>query len=380
MMNRIRISSPLPLALLVAAGLTTACGGGKPPAPQKDTVPVRIAEVVVRSMPIEVRVVGHAEPMTSVAIRARVGGEITKVHFRQGDDVAAGAILFTLDSRPLEAALAEATANLERDRARAKNAADDEKRYAELVAKDYVTREQYEAARTNAQALGAAVKADEAAVGNARLQLGYATLRSPIAGRTGSLFVHEGNLVRATEDKPLVVVNQVRPIQVSFAVAEDRLPEIRRESAARRLSVTARPQGPGELPESGSLAFIENSVDRATGTILLKASFPNTSGALWPGQFVDVALALQNQPQAIVVPATALQTGQKGTYVYVVKDDSTVDVRPVELARQVDAFAVIAKGLKAGERVVVDGQLRLSPGAKVEDSSTTAKAPAETKS
>ena len=349
-----------PLLLLIAA-----CAKQAPVARAPEAVPVTVATVSKKDVPVEVRAIGHVEPLSTVSVKTLVGGEITKVHFKEGDEVRAGDALFTIDTRPLAASQREAEANLERDRVRAQNARADVGRYAELVKKEYVTREQYEGAVANAAALDATVKADEALVENARLTLGYATIKSPIGGRTGSLLVHAGNVVKAN-DVALVVINQVRPINVAFTVPEQVLPEVQRAGGAGKLSARVVPKGTTETPHTGPLTFLDNAVDPKTGTLTLKATFDNQDGALWPGQFVDVALTVRSDPDAIVVPQEAVQTGQTGSFVFVVKSDDTVESRPVTVARTTEKGTVIAKGLSAGERVVTDGQIRLAPGSKVE--------------
>jgi multidrug efflux system membrane fusion protein len=328
-------------------------------------VPVHVATAAKREMSIEIAAIGHVESVSSVAVKAQVGGQITRVAFREGQDVNKGDLLLAIDSRPYEAALAQAKANLERDRARAKSAQDDVKRYAGLVAKDYVTQQQFDQAQADAVAAEATVRADEAVLENARLQLEYSSVRAPIDGRTGSLLVQVGNIVKANDDRTLLQINQIHPILVSFAVPETNFSEITRRVRAGRLSVGATPQDGGP-PAVGELNFVDNAVNASTGTIQLKATFANRDSRLWPGQFVSVILNLATEPDAIVAPSQAVQTGQSGQFVWVVKDDLTVESRSVIVARVQGPLAVIARGLAAGERVVTDGQLRLSPGAKVE--------------
>jgi multidrug efflux system membrane fusion protein len=360
-MNRVHPIGVLFL-LALAAG---ACAGPKPSRKGPEAVPVTVGKVEARDVPVEIRVIGHVEAFTSVAVRPRVGGEILNVFFKEGQDVAKGDTLFTIDPRTYDADLDVARANLERDRAHAASAQEDSRRYAGLVQKDYVTKEQFDQIRSNAEALAATVKADEAAVQNSALQLGYTTIRAPISGRAGSILVHPGNLVKANDDKPLVVLNQVRPILATFAVPEANLPEIQRRARAGTLAVQATPSGESK-PSIGTLSFVDNAIDPTTGTVTLKSAFPNAQGTLWPGQFVNVALTLSVERGAVVVPTEALQTSQKGPFVYVVKQDLTVETRPVVVARSIDQVAVISQGLKPGERIVTDGQIRLSPGAKVD--------------
>ncbi|HLN80986.1 MAG TPA: efflux RND transporter periplasmic adaptor subunit [Thermoanaerobaculia bacterium] len=332
-----------------------------------EAAPVVVANVARQDVPVEVRAVGHVEAYTTVSLTARVGGQVTRVGFREGEDVRRGDLLFQIDPRPYQAALAQARAQLERDRAIARNAEQDVKRYTDLVQKDYVTREQYDATRANAAAALASAKADEAAVENAKLQLSYCTVTAPISGRTGRVLVNPGNMVKGNDENPLVVLNQIQPVYVSFSVPESSLARIREEiRPAEKLKVAAFPSGDPSRAQTGELTFVNNTVDPGTGTILLKGTFPNENETLWPGEYVDVVLTLATDASAIVVPSQAVQTGQAGQYVWVVKSDLTVESRPVTVARTQGPIAVVAKGLQAGERVVTDGQLRLAPGAKVE--------------
>jgi multidrug efflux system membrane fusion protein len=363
-MKRILRRSAFPAALLAAAVHSGGCSGPPKP-PAREAVPVHVATAARREMPIEIAAIGHVEAVASVAVKAQVGGQITRVAFREGQDVGKGDLLLTIDPRPYEAELAQAKANLERDRARAQNAQDDVKRYAGLVAKDYVTQQQFDQAKAEAAAAEATVRADEAVFENARLQLEYSSVRAPIDGRTGSLLVQVGNIVKANDDRTILQINQIHPILVAFAVPETHFSEITRRARAGKLSVRATPPDGGS-PAQGELNFVDNAVNASTGTIQLKGVFANRDSRLWPGQFVTVVLNLAIEPDAIVVPSQAVQTGQAGPFVFVVKDDLTVESRGVTVARVLPPLAVIAKGLSAGERVVTDGQLRLSPGAKVE--------------
>jgi membrane fusion protein, multidrug efflux system len=373
----------LGFALVSLVVLLSACGK-KAEKPVEEIVPVLAVKVEKRDVPIELSAIGNVEALQSVAVQARVSGEIQSVAFREGQDVKPGDLLFTIDPRPYQAALAEAQARVERDRALAKNSEETAERYADLVKKEYVTPEQYEQMRAAAEAARATARADEAAVENARLQLSYTRIVAPIAGRTGSIQVHQGNMLRPNDDRTLVTINQIRPIAVTFTVPEAAFDAIRRAQAESKLSVVARPSREpaapaapgaavlpgtgegGEKPETGELSFVDNTVDRATGTVRLKASFANANGALWPGRFVDVVLTLSHDRNALVVPAEAIQTGQQGSYVFVVKADSTVESRTVTVGRKQGGDVVIAKGLSADERVVTDGQMRLAPGVKVE--------------
>jgi multidrug efflux system membrane fusion protein len=358
-----RCAAACGIALVAAAG---ACAKKQPP-PRVEGVPVTVGTVARQDVPLEVRANGHVDPYSTVAIKARVGGQVTRVGFREGQNVHQGDVLFQIDSRPYASALAQAQAQLERDRAIAKKAEQDVQRYAELVAKDYVTKEQYDAVGSNVAAALATVKADEAAVENARLNLSYCTVAAPLSARTGAVLVYPGNMVKGNDDNPLVVLNQLQPVYVSFSVPESSLALIRQHGRpGQTLKVNAMASGGTANTQTGDLTFWNNTVDPTTGTILLKATFPNQNEVLWPGEYVDVTLTLATEPNAIVVPTQAVQTGQSGQYVYVVKNDLTVESRPVSMNRTQGPLSIVAKGLQPGERVVTDGQLRLAPGAKVE--------------
>jgi membrane fusion protein, multidrug efflux system len=354
----------LAVALLAAAVFAASCSGDRK-APAPEAVPVRVGTVVQKDVPVQIRNVGTVQPINAVSVRALVGGEIMQVHFREGQDVRKGDLLISIDPRPYEAALAQAAAALARDHAQLANADTDVKRYEDLVKKDYVTQQQYDSVKANAAAISATVRADEAAVERARLDVGYCSIRSPIDGRTGSLMVQIGNVVKAN-DVPLVTINQVSPIYLTFAVPERELPRIRERLSGGTLKVAAEDATSGKTLAVGDLTFLDNAVDRTTGTIALKATYPNADRMLWPGEFVNAVLTLTTEKNAVVAPAGAVLNGQQGTYAYVVKSDATVESRPVKVARSGPDGAVIEAGLKAGEKVVTDGQLRLVPGAKVE--------------
>jgi multidrug efflux system membrane fusion protein len=315
-------------------------------------------------MPVQLSAVGRIEPIAEVAVKARVGGELTKVWFTEGQNVRAGETLFTIDPRPSQAALEAAEAQLARDRALLRKAELDARRYASLLEQQLAPQEQYDQMAANLEALRAAIAGDEAAVNNARLQLAYCTITSPIAGRTGALTLKRGNQVKADADSPLVTVSQIRPIAASFSVPARWLGEIARRRS-RPIRVVVAPPENGATSE-GTLSFVDNAVDAATSTVLLKATFPNVDEALWPGQFVQVSVTLGEEPDRVVAPAPSVQTGQSGPYVFVVKADQTVELRPVTVARMDERDAVIATGLAAGEIVVTEGQLRLLPGSRVD--------------
>jgi membrane fusion protein, multidrug efflux system len=361
-MMRMKISPPL---RLVSAGLAVLAGGAcskKDPTPAQ-RVPVTVAAAERRSMPFELAATGTVEPLQTVAVQAQVAGILRRIAFKEGDEVKRGELLFELDDRPYRAALQQAMAALNRDRAQATNAEQDENRYKTLADKQYVTAQQYEQVRTTAAAAVATLAGSQAAVDQARLNLQYATIRAPIAGRTGSLQIREGNLVRANATQPLVTINQIRPILVRFAVPAPDLPLIQEHLGKQ---VVVRADAGGENPSEGSLSFVDNAVDTATGTILLKGRFPNDDGALWPGAFVNVRLQLYIEPDALVVPAAAVVAGQQGSFVYVIQKDSTAVTRPVTVSRTAGDYAIVNGDVQPGERVVTDGQLRLRQGAKVQ--------------
>jgi multidrug efflux system membrane fusion protein len=336
-----------------------AGGGGQ-------AVPINVGHVIQKPVPLQIRVIGTVEASSTVSIRAQVTGELDAVTFKEGDDVREGQLLFSLDQRPLEAALKQAEANLQRDTANAENAAAQAKRTAELAQRGIATREQVETSASTANALDATLSADRAAVDNARVQLQYAKITAPITGRTGALQVHPGNLVRANDTTPLVVINQVSPIFVSFSLPEAQLPQLKHYLSRGEVHVEAETPADEEGPSSdGKITFVDNAVDPTTGTIRVKGSFENRDHRLWPGQFVNVVMTLATDPNALVVPSIAVQTGQQGSFVFVAKADNTVEVRPVDVGRVNGDETIVTKGLAAGETVVTDGQLRLVAGSKV---------------
>ncbi len=352
-------------ASLMLAGFAAGCSS-KTEAPAAPPVLVTTASTHRTTVPVDWQGMGTVEAMSNVGIRSQVGGILTQVHFTEGQDVRRGDLLFTIDPRPYQAALAASEAQLKRDQALAENAAADAARYAGLVKQEYVTQEDYEGKRSNAAAMAATVKADQAAVQTAQLNLGYCTIRSPLDGRTGSLQVYAGNLIKANADTAMVVIQQMEPIRVAFAVPQQLLSEIRRHDATDPLPVSVRTTDETASAREGELSFIDNTVDPSSGTIGLKATLPNRERTFWPGEFVQIALTLSTLHDAVVAPSAAVQTGQEGTYVYVVKSDDTVEVRPVKVGPISGDHTVIAQGLEDGETVVTGGQLRLYPGAKVE--------------
>jgi membrane fusion protein, multidrug efflux system len=352
---------------------STACGKKADSKPERPPVPVTVGEARRQSAPLELTAVGTVEARSTVEVRSRVGGEVMRVHFQEGDEVHRGDVLFTVDPRSFQTALAQAEARLARDRVLAENAARRATRYADLVQKDFVTKDEHDAAEAEARSQKANLAADEAAVADARLQLSYATIRSPIDGRAGSVLVHAGNDVKAN-DQSMVVLHQMAPIDVRFPVPQQNLGDVRRREAAGTLAVEIRSSG--DASHTGTLTFVDNAIDPTTGTIQLKATLDNRDRSLWPGELVNVALKL-GQEEAVVAPDSAVQSGQQGDYVFVVGADQTVESRPVKVARTFGDQAVIAEGLQGGETVVTDGQLRLVPGAKI-TVKTPGAAPSET--
>jgi multidrug efflux system membrane fusion protein len=357
------------------------------------------AKVQSKSVPVTIPAVGTAEPATTVQVRAQVTGQLSEVRFAEGQDVRKGQLLFVIDPRPFESTLKQAEAVLARDTATSNNAARQRANYEDLYKRQLISRDQYDTATANSQALEATLAADRASVENARLNLAYTRISAPISGRTGTLGVHQGDLVRANDATAMIVINQVSPIYVTFSVPGRYLGDIRRYQAKKALEVLAQGQAalppgaqapppqvlqpstsqqvaPGQgatmpvkpgLLERGRVSFIDNTVDAQTGTIKLKGTFQNADQGLWPGLFVQVTLNLTTDENAVVVPASAVQPSASGQYVYVVKPDRTAEVRPVTVVRQQGEEVIIAKGLTPGEDVVTEGQLRLTPGAQVTD-------------
>jgi membrane fusion protein, multidrug efflux system len=359
------------LSLLPMAALTWFAACAKPPAEHAPAVPVQVAAVTKIAAPLTIQANGSVEPLQTVAIQAQVGGTLDAVTFNEGDDVQAGQTLFRIDPRPFEAALRQSEATLARDEAQAQNAQRDAERYKALVEKDYVTKSQADQAVSGAAAAQATVLADRAAVDNAKLNLNYTTIRAPLSGRTGRLLVRQGNLVKPNAD-PLVVINQLRPILVRFTVPQHDFPALQRRNARGPVPVRVVTADSARVAEVGTLAFLDNAVDSLTGTVTAKARFENQMNALWPGEYVHVDVELDVQPNALAIPTSALLAGQQGDYVFVVGADKLAKVRPVSVGRPVGNLTTIDKGLAAGEQVVVDGQSRLTPNAKVDAKPTTA--------
>ncbi len=389
---------PLLAVPLLLLALLAGCSGGDDAAKaksQKRPVPVATALAEKLDLPVVVRTVGNVEPYATVSVKSRVDGQIVGVHFKEGQDVRKGDLLFTLDRRALEAALNEAQARLQRDRVLLVKADEDVRRFEKLVADGYVSRDQYEQYRSTADSLRATVRADEAAVETAMVQLSYTTITAPMSGRAGQVRVDLGNMVRAGADTVLVVIDQIEPIYVGFALPEMHLAVARRQMAAGGVPVEARVPGPAEggkgegakgdggsgrgaaVSARGTVTFVDNAVNTATGTIRMRGTFANEARALWPGQFVDVYAELGALPGVVVVPSQAVQTGSQGLFAYVVGQDNAVQLRKVRTGMTNAGRIVVEDGVAAGERVVVDGHLRLTPGAVVEERASAGAAPAD---
>jgi len=347
---------------------------GRKAAKGPPAVPVTVATVMQETVPVRLRAIGNVEAFQTVAIKARVDGQIIEVNFKEGASVKKSEVLFRIDPRPYEAALRQAQANALRDRAARDQAQSQAKRYQELLQKNFISKEAYAQIRTNADTAAATAGASQAALENARLNLEYCTIRSPLDGYVGKVLLQAGNLVKANDVNPLVVINQVRPIYVNFAVPEQELPEVRKRTAEAPLEVEVLPVDPAQKHPLGRLIFVDNAVDPSTGTIRLRAQFENDDAALWPGQFINVSVRLYDQVDAIVVPTQAVQTGPDGQYVYVIGQELTAEVRRIGLLRTDGERAIVAQGLKPGERVVTRGQLRLGPKVKVQISKPGAEA------
>jgi membrane fusion protein, multidrug efflux system len=356
------------LGILALAALAGAAGCSRSKVVQSAApapVPVQATAAVRKDLPVEVRAIGSGEAYSSVSLKPQISGPITGVFFKEGDFVRKGQLLFTIDPKPFQAALDQALGNLARDKAVAENAAVEAERYKKLWDEKVVAKEQSDQYQAAADSARAAVQADEAAVEYARVQLSYCKIYAPNSGRTGSLLVHVGDAVKANDVPNLLVINQINPIYVDFSVPERYLTEIKRQMAERRLPVQVYLPNEAAHPEQGYLSFVDNTVDPSTGTIKLKGAFANSNRRLWPGQFSNVALTLGEQKNAIVVPSRAVETGQEGQYVFVVRPNHTVESRPVVVGNSLGTESVIEKGLQPGELVVTDGQIRLVPDAKV---------------
>jgi len=351
------------LALHACSKEGSALPGGKTKADQAG-VPVVTAQAVRKIMPAKLQAIGNVEPRTSVAVKSRIDGQIVAVRFRDGQDVGKDQLLFQLDPRALDAQVKQLEATVQKDKVLLTNAQARERRFAELLEKNFISQDAYTQVKTEMEAAQASLQADAAALENARVQLSYTRILSPISGRAGRVMIQVGNVVKAN-DMPLVTINEIAPVYVSFAVPERYLSEIRGFMASGKLPVQAVLQDAPGAVTSGELTFVDNAVDQQTGTIRLRATFPNHDRALWPGQFVSVTLVLRQQRDAIVVPTQALQNGPHGQYVYVVKPDMSAEMRSVTVDRTDGSEAIIANGIQDGETVVTSGQIRVTPGAKV---------------
>ncbi|HEY7404820.1 MAG TPA: efflux RND transporter periplasmic adaptor subunit [Candidatus Angelobacter sp.] len=365
MKTRNAIIHTLSLALLLLLAGCSNKDAVQAAKPQMPSAPVKVATVASRTMPVALQAIGNVEAISTVTIKAQISGQLVGVHFKEGDFVKKGQLLFSIERPPFEAALRQAEGTLAKDEAQALNAKLDAERYAGLGTQGVVSKQQVDAAGAASNAMAATVAADKAAVETAKINLEYTKIYSPIDGRTGAIGVKEGNLVKANDVPILVTINQIEPIYVSFAIPEQQLADLKQYQNLQSLKVDAAPQGSSQHFQ-GRLTFVDNSVDVTTGTIKLKATFDNGARVLWPGQFVDVGLTLKSQPNAIVIPTAALQTSQSGTFVYVVNQDLTAQPQPVKIGWNAGDDTVIASGLQPGQRVVTDGQLRLTPGTKVD--------------
>jgi len=367
--------------LVIAAAVSVSCAPD--PKPQRSgarAVPVTVGTVTQQELPVLLTAIGHAAAFEAVSIKPQVTGQLVEVAFKEGQEVGKGQVLFRIDPRPYQDALNKSRSMLARDQAQATQADQDEQRTAQLVSQKLAPQEQLDTAHANTVSLQAAVKADEAQVESDELQLTYCSIVSPVDGRTGDVQVDVGNIVQANTTV-LVTINRISPIYVGFSLPEQNLSDVKRFMTIGALKIQATLPGEESSPVNGTLSFIDNAVDSTTGTFALKGTFPNADRRLWPGQYVNVTLTVTSEANAVVVPTVALQSGQNGQFVFVVKPDRTVEVRPVTLARQVGPLAAIAAGVKPGETVVTDGQLLLVPGAAVEVKSggAPASAPAGTK-
>jgi len=370
-----RWSSTLACTAIAASLAAAACSGGEtvsattPPSGrgggQNPPVPITAATVEQRAVPLDVQAIGTVIAASTVAVHAQITGELMSVNFKEGDEVKEGQVLFTLDKRPFEAALQQAEAQLQKDVAQLANARAQSTRYQDLAQRGIATREQVDQMTTQAASLEATVAADRANILSAKVQLDYATIDAPISGRTGLLQVHKGNLVRANDTIPIISINRITPVYVTFAIPEAMLPQFKRYMAAGTIHVEAKAPNDDGRASIGKIDFIDIAVDALTGTIKVKGTFANEDRKLTPGQFVNVTVTLTTDPNAIVVPTAAVQSGQQGTYIYVVKPDKTVELRPVDVARARGEDSILRSGAKAGETVVTDGQLRLVPGSRV---------------
>lgn len=351
-------------ALLPLAACSRGKGGEKPKG--RPPAPVEVAAASIKTVPVALEAIGNVESLSQVAVKSMVNGEVKKVHFSEGQDVVKGQLLFTIDTRQYEAAIRKGEADLARIKAQLATARANTERYGRLVKDGIVTAEQYDSYRTQADSLEADYVAQQASIDSLKVQLSYCSIRSPITGRTGNLLINIGNVVKANDTLSLVTINQITPIAVSFTLPESELARVKGEMSGGGLIAEAVPSGTSGRPESGRITFMDNAVDAATGTIRLKATFKNDRRRLWPGQFASVRLLFASIKDAVVVPSQAVQTGQQGEYLFVVKDDATAEMRPVNSGIAAEGMTVIEQGIRPGEKVVVDGHIRVAAGVKVE--------------
>jgi len=368
--NAIRTDAPACCVGTLLATLLMLGGCGSGPVKSEGMkmefrVPVTVARATVKNVPVQVEAIGNVEAYSNVSVRTQIAGEIEHAYFTQGQDVKKDQLLFTLDRRPFQATLDQLEANLARDQAQLANARAQAERNNKLFQAGIISKDQYDTIRTTAQAQEATVRADQAAIENAKVNLSYCSIYSPLDGRTGSYQVYPGNIAKVN-DTILVVINQIHPIYVTFAVPEQYLAEVKEYQAKGPLAVEAQIPNDSRPPASGQLTFIDNAVDIPTGTIKMRATFQNSDNRLWPGQFVNVVMRLSMNSNVTVVPSQSVQTGQTGKYIFVVKPDLTAEIRPVTAGETVQGETVIEKGVAPGETVVTDGQLLLAPGSKVE--------------
>ncbi len=362
-----RLQGIAPALLVLTLSTLVACKNEQPQGPPpRPPVPVIVGKAVNRNVPLQIKAVGTVEARSSVEVRTRVGGELLKVHFQEGQDVRKGDPLFTIDPAPFQIALRQAEARLQKNLALAASAREKERRYQVLTGEGLISQQEYDLLKAEAESLEASVAADRASLEEARLQLGWSRIPAPLTGRTGSLLLHAGDLVQANGSQPLVIIHQVEPTDVSFTLPERELSRVKQALSAGNLPVAALIPGAEETPAIGTLTFIDNAVDTKTGTIRLKASFANSDRRLWPGQFVAVLMTLTTFEDATVVPAAAVQTGQQGAFVFIARADGTAEMRPVATGLTFEETTIITEGVTAGEAVVTDGQMRLYPDAKLD--------------
>ncbi len=369
----------LTISISLGCSKNTAQAAG-PNANQRPAAPVVVSTVEQHDVPVQVTAIGNVESYQTVQIRSQVNGQLQRVLFKEGDDVRKGQLLFQLDKAPFQAALEQAEGNLQRDQANAVNAEAQSKRYTALETQGVISREQADQMRTQAQANASAVNADKAAVDAAKVQLRYTDIYAPIEARAGALLINVGNLIKANDTPFLVQLNQIQPIYVTFSVPETQLQEVRRYAANGKLKVLAYPKGQTTNQAEGTLTFIDNGVDPTTGTVKLKGTFLNKDRRLWPGEYVDVVLNLSTLKNALLVPTKAIQSGQQGNYVFVVGQDNTAKAVPVKTVGTYQNLTMLAGGLNAGDRIIVDGQLRVVPNGKVNVQNTVAPGAAGTAS